>query len=64
MSYQICKSCREELPRGSPVPYCMECYEEHVGGIISHEPAKLYSSGRVNKVERHVEVYEGKWGSM
>ena len=64
MPERVCKSCREELPRDWLAPHCRECYEELVCGIISHEPAKLYSSGRVNKIERHSAVYDGDWAAM
>lgn len=57
-----CKSCREDLPWDSLVHYCRECYDELTAGIISREPAKLHSSGRVTKVERHSNVYNGPRG--
>ena len=60
MPEQGCKSCHEDLPRGSLVLYCRECYDELTGGIISHEPAKLYSSGIVRNAERYVGVYSGE----
>ncbi len=61
---RICKSCREELPQGWLARHCRECFEELVCGVISHEPAKLYSSGRSSGAERHSVVYDGDWAPM
>ncbi len=64
MKPRCCKVCQDELPKAHPIElgHCQECYEELTLGIISHEPAKLYSAGRVTPVEARAALYCGEYG--